>query len=163
YHPTAKFSTWLFTIANHLALNALRGRQRRPVLPLPASESGPLGPRPAEQLVHARTEPPGQHLQQEELAAPIRRALDGLNDPRRSGGGPPLEELVAYLDGELGEQETETVEAQISLNPAVRREAEALRKTWDLLDYLPRPQPATDFTNRTLSRLDLAALARPAP
>jgi RNA polymerase sigma-70 factor (ECF subfamily) len=30
YHPRAKFSTWLFTIANNLALNHLRSRQRRP-------------------------------------------------------------------------------------------------------------------------------------
>src|SRR5262249_42421785 len=34
YHPSAKFSTWLFTIANNLALNVLRGRQRKPTVPL---------------------------------------------------------------------------------------------------------------------------------
>src|SRR5947209_11710596 len=51
YHPKAKFSTWLFTIANNLALNVLRARQRKPAVPLPSQESGPLGPRPAEQLV----------------------------------------------------------------------------------------------------------------
>src|SRR5437763_15852627 len=51
YHPKAKFSTWLFTIANNLALNALRSRRRKPVVPLSAGESGPLGPRPAEALV----------------------------------------------------------------------------------------------------------------
>src|SRR4051794_38429586 len=28
YRPKAKFATWLFTIANNLALNALRGRRR---------------------------------------------------------------------------------------------------------------------------------------
>src|SRR5262249_6485208 len=49
--PKAKFSTWLFTIANTLALNSLRRRQRKPAVPLPTSDSGPLGPRPAEQLV----------------------------------------------------------------------------------------------------------------
>src|SRR5262245_10525759 len=54
YHPQAKFSTWLFTIANNLALNALRSRKRKPVVPLPPQESGPLGARPAEQLVAAR-------------------------------------------------------------------------------------------------------------
>src|SRR5436190_12088453 len=48
YHPRSKFSTWLFTIANNLALNSLRSRQRKPVVPLPTHESGPLGPRPAE-------------------------------------------------------------------------------------------------------------------
>src|SRR5947208_14596247 len=76
YHPQAKFSTWLFTIANNLALNALRSRQRKPTLPLPAQESGPLGPRPAEQLVAARSPAPGQRLQQQELAAIIRNALE---------------------------------------------------------------------------------------
>src|SRR5438105_9884367 len=51
YRPRAKFSTWLFTIANNLALNHLRARQRKPVVPLAVRDSGPLGPRPAEQLV----------------------------------------------------------------------------------------------------------------
>src|SRR5687767_4393152 len=34
YTPTAKFSTWLFTIANNLALNVMRSRQRKPTMPL---------------------------------------------------------------------------------------------------------------------------------
>src|SRR3954469_25821612 len=42
YAPKAKLSTWLFTIANNLALNALRDRKRRPVLPLEINESGPI-------------------------------------------------------------------------------------------------------------------------
>src|SRR6266487_7176007 len=83
YHPEAKFSTWLFTIANNLALNALRSRQRKPVVPLPAQESGPLGPRPAEQIVPDRGQPPGHRLQQQELSVVIRRALDGLNERQR--------------------------------------------------------------------------------
>jgi RNA polymerase sigma-70 factor (ECF subfamily) len=83
YTPKAKFSTWLFTIANNLALNALRDRQRRPVLPLEVRESGPLGPRPAENTAAARDEPPAHGLQQQELADVIRRALDGLNERQR--------------------------------------------------------------------------------
>jgi RNA polymerase sigma-70 factor (ECF subfamily) len=83
YTPKAKFSTWLFTIANNLALNALRDRQRRPVLPLEVRESGPLGPRPAENAAAARDEPPAHNLQQQELADVIRRALDGLNERQR--------------------------------------------------------------------------------
>src|SRR5437588_9029293 len=43
YRPKAKFSTWLFTIANNLALNTLRSRQRRPVVRLETQDSGPLG------------------------------------------------------------------------------------------------------------------------
>src|SRR4051812_29107671 len=83
YTPKAKFSTWLFTIANNLALNALRDRQRRPVLPLEVRESGPLGPRPAENAAAARDAPPAHGLQQQELADVIRVALDGLNERQR--------------------------------------------------------------------------------
>ncbi len=83
YRARSKFSTWLFTIANNLALNALRRRQRRPVVQLDVHDSGPLGPRPAEQLVRDRQEPPGYKLQQEELAGIVRQALDGLNERQR--------------------------------------------------------------------------------
>src|SRR5262245_41687685 len=48
YRARSKFSTWLFTIANNLARNALRRRQRKPAVPLNLRDSGPLGPRPAE-------------------------------------------------------------------------------------------------------------------
>ena len=83
YHPSAKFSTWLFTIANNLALNALRTRQRKPTIPLPSQDSGPLGPRPAEQIVRDRRSGPMQRLQRQELAALIRKALEGLNERQR--------------------------------------------------------------------------------
>jgi RNA polymerase sigma-70 factor (ECF subfamily) len=83
YHPRAKFSTWLFTIANNLALNVLRSRQRKPAIPLNLRDSGPLGPRPQEQLVLAKGPEPEQHLQQQELADIIRQALETLNERQR--------------------------------------------------------------------------------
>jgi RNA polymerase sigma-70 factor (ECF subfamily) len=83
YRPRAKFSTWLFTIANNLALNTLRSRQRKPVVPLNVRDSGPLGPRPAEQLVKDRLNQPVQHMQQQELAGIVRKALDELNERQR--------------------------------------------------------------------------------
>jgi RNA polymerase sigma-70 factor (ECF subfamily) len=83
YRPRSKFSTWLFTIANNLALNALRSRQRKPVVPLTINDSGPLGPRPAEQLVRDQAGQPGQRLQQQELAAVIQEAIGGLNERQR--------------------------------------------------------------------------------
>src|SRR5215470_17856384 len=66
YHPRSKFSTWLFTIANNLALNCLRARQRKPVVPLNARDSGPLGPRPEEQLAPDPGTGPVQKVQQQE-------------------------------------------------------------------------------------------------
>ncbi len=83
YHPKAKFSTWLFTIANNLALNILRTRQRKPTIPLNVRDSGPLGPRPAEQLVRDTENQPHQRLQQRELAAIVQEALDTLNERQR--------------------------------------------------------------------------------
>src|SRR5438094_8226401 len=83
YHPRAKFSTWLFTIANNLALNALRSRQRKPTVPLPAQDSGPLGPRPQEQLVIDPGLTPAHGLRQRELATIIRQALETLNERQR--------------------------------------------------------------------------------
>jgi anti-sigma factor RsiW len=62
-------------------------------------------------------------------------------------------DLVAYLDGELGGEAARAVEARLQLDPAVRAEAESLRRTWDLLDYLPKPAAPPDFTHRTLEKL----------
>jgi RNA polymerase sigma-70 factor (ECF subfamily) len=83
YTPRAKFSTWLFTIANNLALNALRDRHRRALVRLDASGSGPLGTKPADMLVAYRDRMPAQQMQQAELAAVVRQALDGLNERQR--------------------------------------------------------------------------------
>jgi RNA polymerase sigma-70 factor (ECF subfamily) len=83
YHPRAKFSTWLYTIANRLALNVIRTRQRRPVVNLNLRDSGPLGPRPAEQLVHDRGHQPHHAIQHQELASVVRQALDTLNERQR--------------------------------------------------------------------------------
>src|SRR5437867_10632665 len=69
YRARSKFSTWLFTIANNLALNALRRRQRKPVVPLNVRDSGPLGPRPAEQLARDKGSGPVQKIQRQEMAA----------------------------------------------------------------------------------------------
>jgi anti-sigma factor RsiW len=69
-------------------------------------------------------------------------------------------ELVAYLDGEVTGQAARAIEAKLSLDARWRAEAESLKRTWDLLDFLPRPEPTADFTERTLSKLE--PIRRPA-
>ncbi len=69
------------------------------------------------------------------------------------------EELVAYLDGELDEEQAHSVEARISLDPTLRAEAETLKRAWDMLDYLPKPEPSASFTNRTLDRISIRETA----
>jgi RNA polymerase sigma-70 factor (ECF subfamily) len=83
YHPRAKFSTWLFAIANNLALNHLRNRQRKPMIPLNVRDSGPLGPRPAEKIVVGRENQPDHAMQERELAGVVRAALETLNERQK--------------------------------------------------------------------------------
>jgi anti-sigma factor RsiW len=69
---------------------------------------------------------------------------DEINEQRR-------DELTAYLDGELDEAAAAAVEQRLHDDPALLREAETLKRTWELLDFLPQPEPSTDFAARTLS------------
>src|SRR5436853_6987091 len=62
-------------------------------------------------------------------------------------------DLVAYLDGELDEASALQLEAKLNTDVQMRTEADALKRTWELLDYLPRPEPSPSFTNRTLDRV----------
>jgi hypothetical protein len=96
---------------------------------------------------------------------------DDLPDPEEA-------ELIAYLDGELDPADARKVEDRLDEDPAFRAKADALKKSYDLLDYLPRPEPSPTFATRTLDRLPTsrssvesspvpsgptAALAAPAP
>jgi anti-sigma factor RsiW len=71
-----------------------------------------------------------------------------MNDEERT-------DLVAYLDGELDGEKARALEARISRDPKIRAEADALAKSWELLDYLPRPEPSPNFTHRTLDRISV--------
>ena len=59
YRPRAKFSTWLFTIANNLALNHLRGKGRNPTVALSSGSdtSNVSAVRPAEDRASRAREP----------------------------------------------------------------------------------------------------------
>lgn len=65
------------------------------------------------------------------------------------------EALTAYLDGELDDETEQALETRLSQDPNLRAELDALRQTWGLLDYLPKPAASSDFTHRTLDRLSL--------
>jgi RNA polymerase sigma-70 factor (ECF subfamily) len=139
YHPRSKFSTWLFTIANNLALNCLRSRQRKPVVPLSTHDSGPLGARPAEQLVHDRGGGPTHKLQQQELAAVIRTALDGLNERQRMAVVLNKFEDMNYA--EIAEVMNLTTKAVKSLLSRARMNLRAALAGYVYMDGEPIPDP----------------------
>jgi hypothetical protein len=60
-------------------------------------------------------------------------------------------DLVAYLDGELDPAAARELEDRLALDPALRAKADALRRSFALLDALPRPDPPADFTARTVT------------
>ena len=72
-------------------------------------------------------------------------------------------ELIAYLDGELATDESRTVETLLAGDAGTRTKAEEYKKTYDLLDYLPKPEPSATFTARTLTRLQPVLAGQPTP
>jgi hypothetical protein len=62
-------------------------------------------------------------------------------------------ELVAYLDGELPKPAAQALEAKLNTDPRLRSEVDTLRCTWEMLDYLPKPEPSASFASRTLDRI----------
>jgi RNA polymerase sigma-70 factor (ECF subfamily) len=85
YRPRAKFSTWLFTIANNLALNHLRGKGRNPTIALNSGgdPSSRLAVRPAEERVLAREGTPSAQLRKVELSDVVREALEILGEDQK--------------------------------------------------------------------------------
>ena len=67
--------------------------------------------------------------------------------------------LVAYLDGELNEAETRAIANKLARSATARREVEALERTWELLDHLPRPGASEGFATRTLTGAQQIAVA----
>jgi RNA polymerase sigma-70 factor (ECF subfamily) len=82
YRASAKFTTWLFTIARNLCLNEIRRRSRHPAVSLdaahPEHEDQPL-----RQFEDARTFSPPEALLHGELEEKIQQALSGLPDNQR--------------------------------------------------------------------------------
>jgi RNA polymerase sigma-70 factor (ECF subfamily) len=139
YTPRAKFSTWLFTIANNLALNSLRSRQRSPVVPLRFHDSGALGPRPQEQLVPDPGTGPVQRVQKEELSERIRIALDGLNERQRMAVVLNKFEDMNYAD--IGEVMGLTTKAVKSLLSRARMNLRAALTEYIHMDGEPASKP----------------------
>jgi len=81
YEPKAKFSTWLFRIANNLASNLRRNKGRRKEVSLNPQDTGPLGIRPEEQLLMEKSGlMPTRQVGLKETQAVVRQALESLNE-----------------------------------------------------------------------------------
>jgi anti-sigma factor RsiW len=61
-----------------------------------------------------------------------------------------LEQLVAYLDGELNDQQSAAMEKRLRDDPKLRRMADDLDRTWGLLDALEPVVAGEEFSQRTM-------------
>ena len=77
YVAGAKFATWLFTIANNAASNALRNRSRRREINLRGADSG-SGTRPMDKLAQAFQRPDARPATRQGGGPPGRAVGDGV-------------------------------------------------------------------------------------
>lgn len=83
YQVTAKFSTWLFTIARNLCLNEIRRRSRHPADSLDTSQSDNED-LPARQFEDVNTFSPRENVLHGELEQKVQAALDELPEKQRT-------------------------------------------------------------------------------
>ena len=84
YEPGAKFSTWLFTIANNVASNALRSRSRRREVGVPEGNGSDSSPMQLDQLAKAASGAmPTRALDRAEQAHMARQAVAALSERQR--------------------------------------------------------------------------------
>jgi RNA polymerase sigma-70 factor, ECF subfamily len=83
YRPRAKFSTWLFTIANNLALNHLRKKGRNQAVPITGTSTDSEAVASVAGQLASRDGTPSAQMRQAELADLVREALSVLNEDQK--------------------------------------------------------------------------------
>ncbi len=64
------------------------------------------------------------------------------------------EQLTAYIDGELSPDEAKAVAAALQQDPALRALEQQLRRTVDLVEAMPAPEPSQALRRAVLARID---------
>lgn len=84
YEPGAKFSTWLFTIANNVSSNAIRTLRRRKEVSVASANNAPSDAAPLEHMAtDASGLMPTRQVDQMERAEIVRTAIDSLNERQK--------------------------------------------------------------------------------
>ncbi len=78
YEPSAKFTTWLFTILRNLVFNEMRRRKRHPAVPLERDEDDR-----SFQAEDAQAKSPVMELMDAEMHQAIQAAIDSLPEVQR--------------------------------------------------------------------------------
>ena len=70
---------------------------------------------------------------------------------------PELEQLVAYLDGELEPEAAREVERRLAADAGYRQRLNRLQQSWDLLEHLPQAHVDQGFTQSTVAMVVVKA------
>lgn len=99
YIPGAKFSTWMFTIANNVASNAIRTMARRKEVHISPAESGLMPGHPIDHMAKAASGlMPTRQLDKAEAAEVVRIAMQSLNERQRMALLLSKFEGMSYID-----------------------------------------------------------------
>ena len=98
YEISAKFSTWLFTIARNLCLNEIRRRSRHPADSLESQYPGEEEDQPARQFQDAKAFAPTEEVLQQELQEKIEEAVADLPENQRTAIQLCRQEEMSYED-----------------------------------------------------------------
>nr|WP_303652432.1 sigma-70 family RNA polymerase sigma factor [Paludisphaera mucosa] len=141
YRPKAKFSTWLFTIANNLAVNHARSKGRKPSTPIGAGYSADdsRAESPA-YAVPGREKTASAQMRQVELSEVVREALAVLNEDQKMAVLLNKFEEMSYA--EIGQVMNRSPAAVKSLLARARNELrERLEPYLELDAPAPAPRP----------------------
>ncbi|WP_165227128.1 sigma-70 family RNA polymerase sigma factor [Aquisphaera insulae] len=83
YRPRARFSTWLFTIANNLALNHLRSKGRHPSISMSGGSTSSQTAAPSPGQIPSKDITASAQLRKIELSEIVRDALAVLGEDQR--------------------------------------------------------------------------------
>ena len=79
-----------------------------------------------------------------------------MSEPNKQYDPQIDEELVAYLDGELDAEAVVRFEARLADHANLRQKLQQHRRTWDLLDELPRINVDDQFTQTTVEMVAIS-------
>lgn len=114
YEPGAKFSTWLFTIANNVARNAKRTLSRRREVRVAPDGSGAMAANPLEHMAkEASGLMPTRQLDKAEMSEIVLLAMESLNERQRMAVLLSKFEAMSYV--EIAESMELSVQAVKSL------------------------------------------------
>ncbi len=116
YTPTAKFSTWLYTITHNVASNALRKSSRRKEVNLVSSPSGSMPVRPLDTMAQEKSGlMPTRLADRRELSDVLHEAIQSLSARQRMAMMLSRFEEMSYLEiAETMELSTQAVKSLLS-------------------------------------------------